>query len=169
MKINAKTYRKVNALLLALALTAIITEIAFFLLPGTFSTNFILGISGLVIILLQLYRGPVHFKYDTEGEVMNLSSSDPIWGVLLSSFNKHYEFPKRKFHHYKIRRGLGRRKLIIYISSKQGGYKERSMMISYLSSSQFEGLENSLKKYSYGGKNGRRKSGSGQRGKSASH
>jgi hypothetical protein len=109
------------------------------------------------LILTLIYRGPARFKYDTEGEVMNLSTEDKIWDKLLRSFNKHYEFPKRKLNGYKMNGWFLRRTLTIYINSRSGIVKERSLVVSHLTKSQRKQLNKSLKKYSQTAKHGGRR------------
>lgn len=157
MKINDKSSAKVNSVIFALGLLAILIYIALVILKGAHREMWWFGAGGLALLLYLVYRGPVHFKYDSEGEVMNLFTLDPIWSPLIRSFNRRYEFPKRKLYKYKIVSWPLRRKLIIYISSKHGGYKKRSLLLSYLKSSDLKKLKNSLAKNSQEEKDGRRK------------
>ncbi len=157
MKINDRTQSKLNSVLFVLGLLAIFIYIGLSLLKGAYRELWWFGASGLAILVYLVYRGPVHFMYDSEGEVMNLITSDPIWSPLIRSFNKRYEFPKRKLYKYKISRWPLRRKLTIYISSRTGGYKRRSLLISYVKGADLAKLKNSLAKNSQAEKNGRRK------------
>lgn len=159
MKINSKPYAKVYPIVLTFALVAIVANLVLSFFQGSLTDNWYLGTFGILLLLIMVYRGPSEFKYDSEGEVLNFTSADPIWGKLLKNYNKHYEFPKRRLSGYKVKRGLFRKRLFIYIKSRSGGIKERSMLISHLNSSQHSSLVNSLKKYSHKGKNGGRKSG----------
>ncbi len=158
MKINAKSYVKVNMVILTFGLMAILANFILSFFQGSYTDNWYIGLGGIVAILYLIYRGPSEFRYDSEGEVLNFTTNDPIWARFLGSFKKHYEFPKRRLHSYKVKRGLLRRRLIIYINSRSGGIKERSLLISYLSTAQTKTLVNSLKKYSHKGKHDRRKS-----------
>lgn len=157
MKINDRTQSKLNSVLFALGLLAIFIYFALSLLKGAQFELWWFGASGLFLLIYLIYRGPVHFMYDSEGEVMNLITSDPIWSPLIRSFNKRYEFPKRKLYRYEIVNWPLRRRLIIYISSKHGGYKKRSVLISYVKGSDLSKLKNSLAKNSQAEKDGRRK------------
>ncbi|WP_421752955.1 hypothetical protein [Croceimicrobium sp.] len=163
MKINSNSYSKINLVILSVALLAILTDFVLSFFQGSFTDSWWLGLGGLLIIILLIYRGPNEFKYDSEGEVLNFTTADALWGRLIRNYNKHYEFPKRRLHGYKMTNILFRRRLIIFIKSRSGGIKERSMLVSYLSGSQVKSLENSLKKYSQRGKNDGRKSGSKSR------
>jgi hypothetical protein len=157
MKINEERFTKINLLIFSFSLIAILTNITLSFFQGTYTGNWWLAGIGVMLILLLLYRGPVKFKYDTEGEVMNLGSQDKIFGRLFSSFDRHYEFQKRKLKSYKIDGWFLRRKLTIYINSRTGNVKVRTLLISHLSTEQVKKLKNSLNKYSQTAKNGGRK------------
>jgi len=157
MKINADSYSNINLVVLTFSLIAILTDITLSFFQGSYSGNWWLGGIGVFLILTLIYRGPARFKYDTEGEVMNLSTEDKIWDKLLRSFNKHYEFPKRKLNGYKMNGWFLRRTLTIYINSRSGIVKERSLVVSHLTKSQRKQLNNSLKKYSQTAKHGGRR------------
>lgn len=163
MKINSKPYAKLYPIVLTFAIMAIVANLVLSFFQGSLTDNWILGTAGIITLAVLAYRGPSEFKYDSEGEVLNFTSSDPIWGKFIKSFNKHYEFPKRRLSSFKVRRGFLRRRLIIYIKSRSGGIKERSILISHLTRSQRASLVNSLKKYSHKGKHGGRKSGKSSR------
>ncbi|MCR9153502.1 MAG: hypothetical protein ACPGVV_08440 [Croceimicrobium sp.] len=160
MKINANPNGKINGVILTFALVAILVNFILSFFQGSYTDNWWLGAGGILAIVYLLFRGPSEFKYDSEGEVLNFTSKDLIWGKLIKSFNKHYEFPKRRLHDFKLGGGFLRKRLFIYIKSRSGTIKERSILISYLSRNQKKTLINSLKKYSHKGKHGRRKSGS---------
>lgn len=157
MKINDKSQAKINSVLFVLGLLSIFIYLGLALLKGAHKELWWFGAIGVVLFIYLIYRGPVHFMYDSEGEVMNLFTLDPIWSPLIRSFNKRYEFPKRKLYRYEISSWPLRRKLTVYISSKHGGYKKRSLLISYVSGSELSKLKNSLAKNSQAEKNGRRK------------
>jgi hypothetical protein len=163
MKINSKPYAKLYPIVLTFAIMAILANMVLSFFQGSLTDSWYLGTAGIIVLILMVFRGPSEFKYDSEGEVLNFTTTDPIWGKLFKNYNKHYEFPKRRLNGYKIRKGLLRRRLIIFIKSRSGGIKERSMLISHLSSSQLSSLANSLKKYSHKSKNGGRKSGKSSR------
>lgn len=110
--------------------------------------DFFLTYISLVFVGYILYRGPNVFFYDTDGEVMNLSNSDSFLGAINSKYRGRYEFPKYKFHSFRIHRLPFRRKISIRIKSKDGGLKKRTIYASYLTDEQFRGLKRSLTKYS---------------------
>lgn len=161
MKINANKHEKVNQLILATAIIALLVNFVLSFFQGSFTDEWYLSAAGGALILYLIYRGPSEFRYDSEGEVLNFTTNDNIWAKLFRDFKKHYEFPKRRLHGYKLKRGFFRRRLVIYIKSRSGGIKERSLLISYLSKAQTRTLVNSLRKYSQKNKDGRRKSESG--------
>lgn len=160
MKINANSNVKINGLILTFALVMILLNFVLSFFQGSYTDNWYLGAGGILAILYLLFRGPSDFRYDSEGEVLNFTSKDIILGKFIKSYNKHYEFPKRRLHDFKLGGGFLRRRLFIYIKSRSGTIKERSILISYLSRNQRKTLINSLNKYSHKGKHGRRKSGS---------
>ena len=161
MKINANRHLKVNQFILATGLIAILANFGLSFFQGSFTDGWYLGIGGAILILYLLYRGPSEFRYDSEGEVLNFTTNDKIWSRIIRDFNKHYEFPKRRLHGFKLKRGLFRKRLVIYIKSRSGGIKERSLLVSYLDRAQTKTLVNSLRKYSQKTKDVRRKSESG--------
>jgi hypothetical protein len=99
-----------------------------------------------IIILFLIYRGPVLFAYDTEGDVMNLKVEDKVLFFMGRFANKHYEFPKRKLISWHIISLPFFKLLTIDIESKTGSIRTRRMPISYLKSSQLKGLKMSLNK-----------------------
>jgi hypothetical protein len=156
MKINDERFTKINLLIIAFSFIIFSTNIALSLFKGTYTGNWWLIVTGVLLIIMLLYRGPAKFKYDTEGEVMNLGAQDKVFGRLLPSFDKHYEFPKRKLKSYKIEGWYLRRKLTIYINSRTGNVKVRTLLISHLSNEQLKNLKNSLNKYSKASKKSER-------------
>ncbi|GEM_PF-810670 len=98
------------------------------------------------IILFLIYRGPVVFKYDTEGDVMNLKVEDKVLFFLGRFANKHYEFPKRKLVDWNIISLPFFRLLTVEIESKTGSIRTRRMPISYLRDSELKKLKMSLNK-----------------------
>jgi hypothetical protein len=153
MKIHEERFTKINLLIFSFSLITILTNVALSFFQGSYTGNWWLAGTGLLLIILLLYRGPVKFKYDTEGEVMNLGTKDEIFGKVLPFFEKHYEFPKRKLKSYKIEGWFLRRRLTIYINSRSGNVKVRTMLISHLSAAQLKSLKTSLNKYSQTVKN----------------
>lgn len=159
MKISSDNYTKVNIVILIMSLLAIFTNVLLSFFQGSLSDTWYLGAGGILLQLILIVRGPSRFKYDTEGEVMNFTTEDPIWQGLFTKFKRHYEFPKRRLHAWKITGTFLRRKLTIYIKSRSGGVKERHMYISYLKRSELKKLRGSLNKYARSVKNGRRRKG----------
>lgn len=157
MKINADSYSNINLVVLIFSIIGILTDVFLSFFQGSYSGNWWLGGTGIALIIILLYRGPSKFKYDTEGEVMNLSTEDKIWDTFIRSFKKYYEFPKRKLNSYRMNGWFLRRTLTIYINSRSGVVKERSMLVSHLTKSQRRQLTNSLKKYSQTAKHGGRR------------
>lgn len=161
MKINANKHEKLNQFILATGVIALIANFGLSFFQGSFTDDWYIGTIGGLLILYLIYRGPAEFRYDSEGEVLNFTTNDKVWSKIFRDFKKHYEFPKRRLHGFKLKRGLFRRRLVIYIKSRSGGIKERSLLISYLSKAQTKTLINSLRKYSQKTKDVRRKSESG--------
>jgi len=157
MKIKADSYSNINLVVLTFSIIAILTDVTLSFFQGSYSGNWWLSGIGIAIIIVLIYRGPAKFKYDTEGEVMNLSTEDKIWDSFLRSFKKHYEFPKRKLNSYKMTGWFLRRTLTIYINSRSGAVKERSLVVSHLTRSQRKQLTNSLEKHSQTAKHGGRR------------
>lgn len=100
-------------------------------------------VGGVTAFLIWL--GYPVFKYDSDGEVLIVESSEP---VLLSRFlSKHFfaEFPKYKLRHFKIKRFFFRRTLYLYLDGKKSKIALKTT-ISYLDNKQIYLLDKSLNK-----------------------
>lgn len=108
-------------------------------------SNVRLGYLALLVVAFLAYRGNPVFTYDSDGEVMIIDSKNPSLKFLSSSFNKHYEFPKRKLVGYSVSSWPFRKKLNLKISSKDDKQKLLSVTISYLSKQDMKDLERSMR------------------------
>lgn len=95
--------------------------------------------------LFFFYRGNPVFVYDSDGEVIIITSKEPSLAKLLKSCNKHYEFPKRKVIGYSINKGLLKKKLVIRLESKEGINKKVKVSMSYVNKQEIKDLERSLR------------------------
>jgi hypothetical protein len=157
MRINSGSSLRGNVLIFILCVVAIGLDYLLASVKDGLLVRYALAIPGFIGIVILFYRGPTVFKYDTDGEVMNLTNEDPLLTIFYPGFKRHYEFPKRKLKGFKIKRHFLRRKLVIYIDSKNGRVKVRKLFVSYLNDSDFKNLRSSLNKYSSDNNNGRRR------------
>lgn len=100
----------------------------------------------MAIGLFLAYRGLPVFEFDSDGEVLIITSKEPFLQPLGNLFVKHSEFPKRKLRGYRIIRLPFRRMLIITIDSKDGSYKKMKFPMSYLRKAEVQDVERSLKR-----------------------
>ncbi|GGH75977.1 MAG: hypothetical protein EP346_05110 [Bacteroidetes bacterium] len=97
----------------------------------------------ILLVIILIYRGNPVFRYDSDGEVLIVDSKEPFLGGVFRS-NRMYEFPKRKFVGYKIKKYPLRRVLILRVKSKESKFKTMRVTISYLTRSEVKDLSRSL-------------------------
>lgn len=97
------------------------------------------------LALIFVYRGNPVFVYDSDGEVIIITSKEPTLAKLIKSCNKHYEFPKRKVIGYSINKGFFRKSLVIRLESKEGTNKKVKASMSYVNKQEIKDLERSLR------------------------
>jgi len=95
--------------------------------------------------LFFLYRGNPVFVYDSDGEVIIITSKEPALAKLIKGCNKHYEFPKRKVIGYSINKMPFRKNLVIRLESKEGTNKKVKVSMSYVNNQEIKDLERSLR------------------------
>ena len=98
----------------------------------------------LLIILFLIYRGLPAFKYDSDGEVLNFTASEPYFSWMGKMTSKHFEFPKRKLKDFSLKSYPLRRVLSVTIDSKEGAMVKQKIMVSYLSAKEARDLKRSL-------------------------
>ena len=100
----------------------------------------------LGIYLVFLYRGNPVFVYDSDGEVLIVSSKEPSLAIFSKKhFDKHLEFPKRKLTGYSFKWFPFKRSLELKITSKDGTVKKTRFPISYITRQERKDLERSLR------------------------
>lgn len=97
------------------------------------------------VALFFLYRGNPVFVYDSDGEVIIITSKEPSLVKLFKSCNKHYEFPKRKVIGYSINKAPLKKSLMIRLESKEGTNKKVKVSMSYVNKQEVKDLERSLR------------------------
>ena len=148
MIINNKRVKKHFSLIYIITLFVLIISIVDDGISGTYR-NFLaeeyllLVIIGILVMMYWL--GSPLFKYDSDGEVLIIESSEPI---LVSRFTgKHFsaEFPKVKLINFEINQLLLKKTLYLYLRGKN---KEKVLKtsVSYLSGKELLLLEKSLNK-----------------------
>lgn len=103
-------------------------------------------IIGSIVWLIYRYYGSPFFEFDSDGEVLNLTTDEFIMGKIFPSTKKHSEFPKRKLAHYKIKKKFLKKTLILTLYSKKGieSYSKLKFNITYLNKHKLRCLEKAL-------------------------
>lgn len=146
MRLNTQSSGKLLRFIYLLCLFALIFDIIMLNIEGSWSSITKLSPFAAVVMLFILYRGLPQFIYDSDGEVLNFTAREPNLSFLGRRFYNHIEFPKRKLIRYKIQRWPFRRKILLYINSKEGSPKKASISLSYLKRGELRDLRKSLDK-----------------------
>lgn len=144
MRLNTQISGKVLGFVYLLCIFAVLFDIIMLNIEGSWSSVTKLSPFALIVLLFIKYRGLPQFIYDSDGEVLNFTTRDPNLIFFGTRFNHHVEFPKRKLLRYKILTWPLKRKLTLYVKSKEGGPKKISISISYLRRSELRDLKKSL-------------------------
>ena len=99
----------------------------------------------VAVFAFFLWRGNPVFIYDSDGEVIIITSKEPSLAKFARIFNQHYEFPKRKVTGYSISRLPFRASLTITLESKEAKTKKVSATISYINKQEMKDLERSVR------------------------
>lgn len=144
MRLNSTSWSKVLRFVYLLCLLAICFDILMVNIDGSWSSFIKLSPFAIVTLIFLVYRGLPQFVYDSDGEVLNFTASEPNFKFLGSRFISHTEFPKRKLQSYRISRWPFRRTLTVIIASKDGKNKKQRLSISYLRKKEVRDLKRSL-------------------------
>ncbi|MGB0177172.1 MAG: hypothetical protein ACPF9D_08395, partial [Owenweeksia sp.] len=98
----------------------------------------------IFILVFLVYRGLPVFNYDSDGEVLNFTASEPHLRWMGKWTARHFEFPKRKLAGFSLRSYPFRRVLTVTIQSKESGLRKQKIKVSYLSSKEVRDLKRSL-------------------------
>lgn len=123
MKLKSEGHSNLRVPLLVFAAVALAVDFLLYYLRGSLEGQWLFSYLSLFILAYVLYRGPANFLYNTEGEVMNLTTSDVLFGKIIPSYSRHYAFPKYKFLSFKIHSWPVRRWMTIQIINKSGKVK----------------------------------------------
>ena len=148
MRINSARNKKVLGFVYVLCLLALLFDFLLINIDGSLgelSESFKLTPFAVGILLFIIYRGLPVFHYDSDGEVLNFTASEPNLRWLGGVTRRHFEFPKRKLENFNIRSYPLRRVLTVGIRSKEGGIRKQRATISYLNSRELKDLKRSLK------------------------
>jgi hypothetical protein len=146
MRILNKKYNAVVLLAVALSVVFILLDVVISGVSGSVSAYFdnnLLTIFGISVILLIVYLGNQQFEYDSDGEVLIFKSQNVFLGGVIPRLNRLTEFPKRKLNSYRVS-GFIKKKLHIYISSKNHSLIHRKFNITYLNNQEKRNLLRSL-------------------------
>ena len=144
MRLNSTSWSKVLRFVYLLCIMAFVFDLLMINIDGSWSSFIKLGPFAIAVILFLIYRGLPQFIYDSDGEVLNFTASEPNFKFFGKRFITHAEFPKRKLHSYKLVIWPFRRRLILYVSSKEGKPKKQKISISYLRRREVRDLKRSL-------------------------
>ncbi|AEV34317.1 hypothetical protein Oweho_3366 [Owenweeksia hongkongensis DSM 17368] len=144
MRLNSTSWSKVLKFVYLMCIMAFVFDVLMVNIDGSWGSFIKLSPFALLVILFLIYRGKPQFIYDSDGEVLNFTASEPNLKFLGKYFVTHTEFPKRKLASYKIRSYPFRRKLTVYINSKDGSPKKQKISISYLRRREVRDLKRSL-------------------------
>ena len=144
MRLNSSRASRILRFIYLLCLFVIVFDIIVLNIDGSWGGLTKLSPLAVLVIALIIYRGLPQFVYDSDGEVLNFTVSEPNLRFLSGRFIKHIEFPKRKLDHYKIKSFPLRRRLLLYIRSKENHLVRQSVSISYLKSKEVRDLKRSL-------------------------
>lgn len=144
MRINSDRSYKFLGLVYLLCLFAVLFDVLVINIEGSLGSLSKVTPIAVVITIFLIYRGLPVFQYDSDGEVLNFTGKEPNLQWLGKLFVSHFEFPKRKLSAYKVKKYPLRRKLVVYINSKDGHRKKQSVTISYLSKREVRDLTRSL-------------------------
>ncbi len=141
-----KTYSSGKGLrfIYLLCILMVVFDLAMLNIDGSWSGFTKLSPFAIATMLFIMYRGLPQFIYDSDGEVLNFTAREPNLLNFGKRFNNHIEFPKRKLLRYTISTWPFRRKLSLYIDSKEGASKKVSIEISYLKRKELRDLKRSL-------------------------
>ena len=148
MRINSERHKKIFGLVYGLCLLGILFDLVIINIDGSLgdlAKSFLFTPIVILLIIFTFYRGLPVFHYDSDGEVLNFTASEPNLKWLGRVTVRHFEFPKRKLAGYTIRSYPLRRVLIVSVKSKGGQLRKQRMTISYLRGRELRDLKRSLK------------------------
>lgn len=144
MRLNSSRASKVLLFIYLLCIFIFLFDLLILNIEGSWGSLTKLSPIAILVIAFIIYRGLPQFLYDSDGEVLNFTAREPNLSFLGGRFVRHFEFPKRKLEKYKIQRYPFKRKLTVYIRSKDDSVKKQSIDMSYLSSRQVRDMRRSL-------------------------
>lgn len=144
MRLNSTSWSKVLKFVYIICFMAVAFDIMMVNIDGSWGSFVKLSPFAFFVILFLIYRGKPQFIYDSDGEVLNFTASEPNLDFLGKQFVTHIEFPKRKLASYKLRILPFKRTLTVYIKSKDGGEKKHKISLSYLRRREVRDLKRSL-------------------------
>ena len=144
MRLNSTSWSKVLKFIYLMCFMALAFDILMVNIDGSWGSFVKLSPFALVIMVFLIYRGKPQFIYDSDGEVLNFTASEPNLKFLGRRFITHIEFPKRKLASYKVRTWPFKRTLSVYIHSKDGTDRKHKISLSYLRKREVRDLKRSL-------------------------
>ena len=111
---------------------------------NSINNSYLMIILGLFIVIL-FWRGLPLFQFDSEGEVLIFSASEPLIISRFSDVKLLVEFPKRKLESFRVKRLPLKRVLYLNIKSSNKS-KTLKFNISYLRKNELKLLVRSLNK-----------------------
>lgn len=146
MKIKSiRAVRKVGLVYL-INLILLATNLFLVLLGGKFM-QWLMPINLVFIIVAALLTamGFPKFLYDSDSEVLQITSENPFYKMIgIKKWFRHVEFPKRKMHSFKIKENFFRKRLFIYVRSKEGYLLKQTFAITFVKKKKIKYLKTSL-------------------------
>lgn len=146
MRINSDRSRRILGFIYVICFFSLVFDIILLQADGSWGDTMKISPLAGVFFLFIIYRGLPVFNYDSDGEVLNFTASEPNLNFLGSWFYTHFEFPKRKLVRYRINSYPFRRVLSVVIDSREGYHKKQKIPISYLNKRELKDLRKSLNK-----------------------
>lgn len=146
MRLKSTRASRVLGFYYVICLILIVFDLILLNLEGNLNSMVGVSVPFLLLGLIVYFRGHPRFEYDSDGEVLNITTEDPNFKWLGALGINHVEFPKRKLQSFRIARHFIKRTLKIQIKSKEGFTRKRSFDISFLSKQEVKDLKHSLNK-----------------------
>ncbi len=152
MRINNKRIDIYIETIYTLLFIGLIFSIVLIFIPIPTVTRYIKPyflVLGFGALIYGFYKyGHQHVEYSSDGEVLNLKTHDSFWIKYFPRNRVMVDFPKNKLLSFNVRRGILKRTLELYVTSRrsQSGFTKLTFNITYLSKNEVADLKRSLNK-----------------------
>lgn len=152
MRINNKRINVYIEAFYTLLLIGLIFSILLIFVPIAAVTQWVEPylLTGFFCAIIYLFYkiGHQNVEYSSDGEIINIKTQDAFWVKYFPKTRRLVDFPKSKLVSFKIKNGLLKKKLELYVTSRraQSGYMKLSFNITYLNKNEISDLKRSLRK-----------------------